>query len=140
MACLSVECPFDNGITEALCIEDTLCDLIIGNIDGLKLPDMSHFATSVVTRSQAGKEEHVYKKLKVRDQIISSDRKVIEAGQASDPKLSNILKRVELGNVTVSQGIHRGETKFVMNTLVNVNALVVATTSWWLHFIAPVVA
>ena len=25
-------------------------------------------------------------------------------------------------------------------TLVNVNALVVATTSWWLHFTAPVVA
>ena len=26
------------------------------------------------------------------------------------------------------------------NTLVNVNAPVVATTSWWLHFSAPVVA
>ena len=25
-------------------------------------------------------------------------------------------------------------------TLVNVNTLVVATTSWWLHFTAPVVA
>ena len=25
-------------------------------------------------------------------------------------------------------------------TLVNVNAPVVATTSWWLHFLAPVVA
>ena len=28
----------------------------------------------------------------------------------------------------------------VINTLVNVNAPVVATTSWWLHFTAPVVA
>ena len=27
-----------------------------------------------------------------------------------------------------------------INTLVNVNAPVVATTSWWLHFTAPVVA
>ena len=27
-----------------------------------------------------------------------------------------------------------------MYTLVNVNAPVVATTSWWLHFTAPVVA
>ena len=27
-----------------------------------------------------------------------------------------------------------------LNTLVNVNAPVVATTSWWLHFSAPVVA
>ena len=28
----------------------------------------------------------------------------------------------------------------LLHTLVNVNALVVATTSWWLHFSAPVVA
>ena len=51
--CISVECPFFNGITEALCMEDTLYDLVIGNINGSKLPDMSHFAASVVTRSQA---------------------------------------------------------------------------------------
>ena len=92
MARISVECPFFNGITEALCMEDTLYDLVIGNIDGSKLPDMSHFAASVVTRSQAKKDERVYKKLKVPDQIISSDRKAIESDQASDPKLSNIRK------------------------------------------------
>ena len=67
-----------NGITEALCMEDTLYDLVTGNIDGWKLPDMSHFGASVVTRSQAKKDEHVYKKPKVPDQIISSDRKGIE--------------------------------------------------------------
>ena len=81
-----------NGITEALCMEDNLYDLIIGNIDGLKLPDMSHFVASLVTRSQAKKDECVYKKLKVPDQIISSDRKAIKADQASDPKLLNIRK------------------------------------------------
>ena len=81
-----------DGITEALCMEDTLYTLVIGNIDGSKLPDMSHFVASLVTRSQAKKDEHVYKKLKVPDQIISSDRKAIESDQASDPKLSNIRK------------------------------------------------
>ena len=114
VARISVECPFFNGISKALCMEDTLYDLVIGNIDGLKLPDMSHFAASVVTRSQAKKDERVYKKLKVADQIISSDRKAIESDQASDPKLSNIRKRVELGNVIVSRVIHRGETKSIM--------------------------
>ena len=114
VARISVECPFFNGITEALCMHDTLYDLDIGNIDGSKLPDMSHFAASVVTRSQAKKDERVYKKLKVPDQIISSDRKAIESDQASDPKLSNIRKRVQLGNVTVSRGIHQEETKFIM--------------------------
>ena len=37
--------------------------------------------------------------------------------------------------------VYTGETKIILQfTLVNVNALVVATTSWWLHFSAPVVA
>ena len=73
-------------------MEDTLYDLVIGNIHGSKLPYMSHSAASVVTRSQEKKDKCVYKKLKVPDQIISSDRKVIKLDQASDPKLSNIWK------------------------------------------------
>ena len=64
VARISVECPFFNGTTEALCMEDTLYDLVIGNIDGLKLPDMSHFAASVETRSQAKKDERLIKNLK----------------------------------------------------------------------------
>ena len=103
---ISVECPFFDGITKALCMEDTLYDLVIGNTDGLKLPDMSHLAASIVTRSQVGKDKHVYKKLKVPHQIISSDREDIEVDKAWDLKLSNIWKRVELGNVTISRGIH----------------------------------
>ena len=95
-------------------MEDTLYDLVIGNIDRSKLPDMSHCAASVVTRSQAKKDKRVYKKLKVPDQIISSDRKAIESDQASDPKLSNIRKQVELGNVTVSRRIPKGEMRFIL--------------------------
>ena len=45
-------------------MEDTLYDLVIGNIDGSKLPDMSHFAASVVTRSQAKKDNVHIKNLK----------------------------------------------------------------------------
>ena len=41
VAHISVECPFFHGITEALCMEDTLYDLVIGNIDRSKLLDMS---------------------------------------------------------------------------------------------------
>ena len=103
-----------NGITKALWMEDTLYDLVIGNINRSKLPDMSHFAASIVTRSQAKKDECVCKKLKVPDQIVRSDRKAIESDQASELKLLNIRNRVELGNVTVSRGIHRRETKFIM--------------------------
>ena len=55
VARISVECPFFNGITEALCMEDSLYDLVIGSIEGSKLPDMSYFAASIVTRSQEKK-------------------------------------------------------------------------------------
>ena len=39
-------------------MEDTLYDLVIGNIDGSKLPDMSHFSAAAVTRYQ-GKQRHI---------------------------------------------------------------------------------
>ena len=46
LAVTDVDCPFFTGKTEALCMEDTLYDLVIGNVDGSKLPDMSHFFCS----------------------------------------------------------------------------------------------
>ena len=94
-------------------MDDTLYDLVIGNIDGSKLPEMSHFSASVVTRAQAKKVEKEYKKLKVPDQIISENKQSFLDNQGSDPKLANIRKRVESGSVTVSPGLHRGETKFI---------------------------
>ena len=54
LAVIDVDCPFFTGKTEALCMEDTLYDLVIGNIDGSKLPDMS-FSAAAVTRSQLSK-------------------------------------------------------------------------------------
>ena len=33
-------------------MDDTLYDLVIGNIDGSKLPDMSHFSAAAVTRAK----------------------------------------------------------------------------------------
>ena len=54
LAVIDIDCPFFfTGKAEALCVEDTLYDLVIGNIDGSKLPDMSHFSAAAVTRSQA---------------------------------------------------------------------------------------
>ena len=45
LAVIDVDCPFFTGKTEALCMEDTLYDLVIGNIDGSKLPDVSFFCS-----------------------------------------------------------------------------------------------
>ena len=37
-------------------MDNTLCDLVIGNIDSSKLPDICHFSVGVVTRAQAKQE------------------------------------------------------------------------------------
>ena len=73
LAITDVDCPFFTGKTEALCMEDTLYDLVIGNINGSKLPDMSHVFPAAVTRSQAMEIEKAYRKLKVPDQIINGE-------------------------------------------------------------------
>ena len=113
LAVIDVDCPFFTGKTEALCMEDTLYDLVIGNIDRSKLPDMSHFSAAAVTRSQAKQSEKAYRKLKVPDQIINEDKEALKRAQATDPKLDSIRRRVDSGNITVSRGLNRGETKFI---------------------------
>ena len=37
----------------------------------------------------------------------------MKQAQAADPKLDSIRRRVDSGNITVSCGLNRGETKFV---------------------------
>ena len=113
LAVIDVDCPFFTGKTEALCMEDTLYDLVIGNIDGSKLPDMSHFSAAAVTRSQAKQSKIACRKLKVPDQIINEDKEALKQAQATDPNLDSIRGRVESGSITVSRGLNRGETRFV---------------------------
>ena len=65
---------------------DTLYDLVHGNIDGSKLPDMSHFSAAAVTRSQAKQTEKAYRKLMVPDQISNGDKGALKQAHARDPK------------------------------------------------------
>ena len=96
-------------------MDDTLYDLVIGNIDGSKLPDMSHFSAAAVTRAQANQEK-AHRKLNIPDQIISKDKESFEQARDSDPKLNGIRQRVESCSVTVSRGLNRGDTKFVLKS------------------------
>ena len=54
-----------------------------------------------------------FSKLKVPDQIINEDKEALKQAQATDPNLNSIRGRVESGNITVSRGLNRGETKFL---------------------------
>ena len=111
---VEIDCPFFTGKNQALCMDDTLYDLVIGNIDVSKLPDMSQFSAAAVTRAQANQEK-AYRKLNVPDQIISKDKEEFKQAQDNDPKLNGIRQRVESGSVTVSRrGLNRSKTKFVL--------------------------
>ena len=85
-------------------MDNTLYDVVIGNIDGSNLPDMFNFCAAVETRSKAKQCEQKCRKLKVPDQVINEDKEVLKKAQANDGNLENIRCRVKSGKVTVSRG------------------------------------
>ena len=110
MARINIDCPFFRGSTDALCIDDPAHDLVIGNIEGSKFPDMSHFSSGVVKNKQSRNDKRKDRKVKVADKFIRQNRQELCMKQASDAKLVDIRRRVESGSVTKGRS---GETKFI---------------------------
>ena len=112
VARINIDCPFFSGSTDALCIDDPAHDLVIGNIEGSKFPDITHFSSGVVSQKRS-KKSRKDRKVKVADKFIRQHRQELCMMQASDSKLENIRRRVESGSVTMSRGFSSGETKFI---------------------------
>ena len=112
VARINIDCPFFRGSTDALCIDDPAHDLVIGNIEGSKFPDITHFSSGVV-RNMRSKKSRKDRKVKVADKFIRQNRQEILMKQASDIKLREIRRRVESGSVTKSRSFSSGETKFI---------------------------
>ena len=112
VARINIDCPFFRGSTDALCIDDPAHDLVIGNIEGSKFPDMTHFSSGV-NRNKRPKNRRKNRKVKVADKFIRQHRQELVLKQASDIKLKEIRRRVESGSVTMSRGFSSGETKFI---------------------------
>ena len=68
---------------------------------------------AAATRAQANQEK-ANRKLNVPEKIISKDKEAFKQAQDSYPILNCIRQRVESGSVTISRGLNRGETKFVL--------------------------
>ena len=116
VARINIDCPFFKGTTDALCIDDPAHDLVIGNIEGSKFPDMTHFSSGVVKNKQSRNDRRKDRKVKVADKFIRQHRQELCMKQASDAKLVDIRRRVESGSVTKGRS---GETKFIrMNGLI----------------------
>ena len=101
------------GTTDALCIDDPAHDLVIGNIEGSKFPDMTHFSSGVFKNKQSRKDRRKNRKVKVAGKFIRQNRQELVLKQASDIKLEEIRRRVESGSVTKSRSFSSGETKFI---------------------------
>ena len=112
MARINIDCPFFRETTDALCIDDPAHDLVIGNIEGSKFPDMTHFSSGVVNKKRS-KKSRKNRKVKVADKFIRQNRQELVLKQASDAKLADIRRRVESGSVTKSRSFSSGETKFI---------------------------
>ena len=110
VARINIDCPFFRGSTDALCIDDPAHDLVIGNIEGSKFPDMTHFLSGVVKNKQSRNDRRKDRKVKVADKFIRQNRQELCMKQASDAKLVDIRRRVESGSVTKGRS---GETKFI---------------------------
>ena len=113
VARINIDCPFFKGATDAMCIEDPAHDLVIGNIEGSKFPDITHFSSGVVKNKQSRKGRRKNRKVKVADKFIRQNRQELCMMQASDAKLADIRRRVESGSVTKSRSFSSGETKFI---------------------------
>ena len=113
MARINIDCPFFRGTTDALCIDDPAHDLVIGNIEGSKFPDMTHFSSGVIKNKQSREDRRKNRKVKVADKFIRQNRQELCMRQASDAKLADIRRRVESGSVTKSRSFSTGETKFI---------------------------
>ena len=112
VALIIVDCPYFRGTTDALCIDDPAHDLVIGNIEGSKFPDITHFSSGV-NRKKRSKKSRKDRKVKVADKFIRQNRQELCMMQASDAKLEEIRRRVESGSVTKSRSFSSGETKFI---------------------------
>ena len=110
MARINIDSPFFRGTTDALCIDDPAHDLVIGNIEGSKFPDMTHFSSGVNRNKKRSKKSRKNRKVKVADTFIRQNRQELVLKQASDAKLADIRRRVESGSVTKGRS---GETKFI---------------------------
>ena len=100
MARINIDCPFFRETTDALCIDDPAHDLVIGNIEGSKFLDMTHFSSGVFKNKQSRKDRRKNRKVKVADKLIRQHRQELVLKQASDIKLKEIRRRVESGSVT----------------------------------------
>ncbi|KAL3873933.1 hypothetical protein ACJMK2_037010 [Sinanodonta woodiana] len=113
VAKIEKETPFLTGTTEAMCMENPIYDLTIGNVDGSRLPTLSDFRFPIVqaveTRAQTDKKPLL--KLKVPEAVTDISRDEFTREQNRDGSLRTLAKKILSGTVIYCKG--GGSSKFV---------------------------
>jgi len=103
---VNIDTPYYTGRVEALCLQDPLFDLIVGNIEGARGPDDPDakwgIAAAVVTRSQAHKDE-VDPPLKVKevmsDEVVTKERLGLMQREDESLKKYGAMKDIVRGDL-----------------------------------------
>jgi transposase InsO family protein len=103
VARITVKTPFLTGTVDALCMDNPIYDLTIGNVEGSRLPTMADFkiplAQAVETRAQTGREKTVFRKLIVPESISGISRDDFKQEQERDESIRTIVEKITSGAI-----------------------------------------
>ena len=94
LAKIVVDCPYYEGEVMALCVSHSLHDLIIGNVDGAKMPIDGEIQAAAVTRAQANTKAKEPKSLKVNDgsKWLAVNSSEFKTAQEADDSLNHLTE------------------------------------------------
>jgi len=94
---IEIETPYYTGKVKAVCMDNPLYDVIIGNVPGVSDEDNTRLeAQVVVTRAQAKQQVKPIKPLKVIENLgedVTREKLIVLQGQ--DPSLAKFMKEAE---------------------------------------------
>ena len=92
LAKIVVDCPYYKGEVIALCVTNSLHDLIIGNVNGAKMPIDGEIQAAAVTRAQANTKAKEPKSLEVNDgsKWLAVNSLEFKTAQEADGSLNHI--------------------------------------------------
>jgi hypothetical protein len=115
VARITVDTPFLTGTVDALCMENPIYDLTVGNVEGSRLPTMADFkiplAQAAETRAQTRREKAAFHKLIVPESISGISRDEFIREQERDESLKPIVEKI--ASVTIKHCKGGGSSKFV---------------------------
>ena len=109
VANVHIDTPYYTGNVEAWCMNNPVYDLILGNIEGARLPGEPdphwNLTQAVQTRAQKKEESKPYSKLKVPDSLLTTATpEEIKLAQQADNTLGKVREVLKSGEEKISKG------------------------------------